>query len=122
MLTKVDSGDLLEHLVDIGQDSAMEVAIPVHLEALPKSALRHLKNDVLDSLEFCLDLLVLARCVAQSSKYIHSLIVAALEDEPSRRLWKTGDSDEDEDGEYDLERDWKSPCDGTRLEERKAQV
>jgi hypothetical protein len=113
---------LLEHLVDIGQRRAVKVAVAVHLEALAEAALGHLEDDVLDCLEFRTNPLVLHWQVTQSCQNLVSLIVAALEYQPTRRFGQSRKQDEDEDGQDDLESDGEAPGDGAGLEEGEAEI
>ncbi len=51
----VYAANLLEHLVNVGQDRAMQIAIAVGLERVGEAALGHFEDGVLDCFEFVLD-------------------------------------------------------------------
>lgn len=55
---EVDSADLLEHLVHVGQNGAVEVAVLGASEEVAEAALRHLHDRVLDGEELVLDVRV----------------------------------------------------------------
>ena len=54
--THVDTGDLLKDLVDIGQDCAVQISVPVHLEAIGESTLRHFHYGISHGFELALNL------------------------------------------------------------------
>ena len=100
----------------------MEVAVLVHLETISETTARHFQSDVLDSLELLLDSLVILRQIAQCSQYLQSLSLAALEHQPTWTLRKTGDHDENEQGQNNLESNREAPGDAARFEEREPQI
>lgn len=46
---------LLEHLIDICQNSAMQVPVPVAFEAVCKGASRHFEDSIFHGLKFTLN-------------------------------------------------------------------
>lgn len=57
---------LLEHLIHISQNGAVEVPVPVLFEAVLEAALRHFEHGVLDGLELGLDSFVVTEAASQS--------------------------------------------------------
>jgi len=55
----IDTGNLLEHLVDIGKNSSVEVSVLVALEAVHEGASGHFLYSVLDGFELALNQWVL---------------------------------------------------------------
>jgi len=53
--------NLLEHLVDVGEYSAVQVSVIVGDKAVSEAALRHLNDGVLDGVELALNLRVVFR-------------------------------------------------------------
>jgi hypothetical protein len=56
---------LLEHLIDVCEDSAVQVPVVVHGEAVSEAALRHLNDGILDGVELALDLRIVFREIGQ---------------------------------------------------------
>lgn len=100
----------------------MKVAVLVELEAVAETTLGHFRNDILDSLELCLNLLVCGRKVAQRSQHLQSLILSTLEHQPTRTFRETWDECEDEQSQDDLKGNGKAPGDAAGLKEGKAKV
>ena len=69
----------------------MKVPIGSHCKAVLEAALRHLKDGILNSLEFTLDLLVLWRKIAEGTQHIQRFVVPTFQNQPPRRFWKTWD-------------------------------
>lgn len=53
--------NLLEHLIDVGENGAVQIPVIVHGKAVSEAALRHLNDGVLDGVELALDLRVIFR-------------------------------------------------------------
>ena len=100
----------------------MEVPVSVHLEAISETTFGHLKHCVFDSLKFALDLLVLGWEVAECTEYLESIVFSTLQGKPARRLRETRDESDNDEREYDLESDGKSPGYGRGFEEGEAKV
>lgn len=110
---EIDTRNLLEHLVDVGDDCTVESAVVVGMEQLAVSTLAHLHGSILDGLEFIVDLLVSNVNVCNGSDNFSSLIFATLENEPSRRLRQAKDKGKNEDAEDNLEGQGESPSNRT---------
>ena len=108
---QVDTRDLLEHLVDVGEHGTMEVTILAHGEQILEAALLHLEHDVLDGTKFVLDEGVVGRETAESAEHAHGLVFLTLEDEPTWRFGQLHDRGDDDHGEEDLEGNGESPRD-----------
>lgn len=100
----------------------MEIAAVVHLEAVTKATLRHLEDRILNSQELILNLLVLRGKVAESTQDFEGIILSSLENQPSRRLGKSGNSNQDEDCKSNLESNRETPCYRAWLQERETEV
>lgn len=108
---QVDAGDLLEHLVDVGQDDAVEVALLVHLEQVAEAAPLHLNHGVLDRGKFSLEERVTLGDINQRGERDHGLVFLALENEPTWGLRQEHDKDQDDQRKDDLEGDREPPGD-----------
>lgn len=107
---QVDTGYLLEHLVDVGKDHTVEVSVLVHCEQVLELPLGHFKHSILDGGELVLDVRVIGRSLVESDQDLESLLFATLQDEPSGRFRKAQDGHEDDQREDDLEGDRETPC------------
>lgn len=52
---EIDTGNLLKHLVDVGDDCTVKSAVVVGMKQLAVSAFAHLHGSFLDGLEFVVD-------------------------------------------------------------------
>jgi hypothetical protein len=60
----------------------MQVSVLVHSETVLESALCHLEDSILYSVEFALDRWVVLRKIRKSAKHLQRFLLAALEDQP----------------------------------------
>lgn len=119
---EVDSGDLLEHLVDIGEHHPMEVTVFAHGEEILEASGLALQNRFLDGRQFVHHQRVVHREVQQRLQDVRRLVLTALENEPARRLGEKHDKGQDDEREDDLERDGEPPRDRAWVEEGESQV
>lgn len=110
---EVDSRNLLEHLVDVSKQGAVQVAMAAHGEQIAECTLGHLKDSVLDLVELVVDYLVVDVRIVQGGKNLPGLVLSPLENEPPGRLGEGPDEAEDKDAEDDLEGQRESPRHGT---------
>lgn len=87
----------------------MQVAVLIAGEQVSEGSLAHLQSRLLDSLELIHNISILQGLIGNSSNDIARLVIAALENEPSRRLRKTHDEEQNEDTEDNLECQRESP-------------
>ena len=119
---QIDARDLLEHLVDVGEHDAVEVAVLGHGEEVPEVALGHLHHGRLDHDEFVLDVRVVFGAVAQCRQHRARFVLAALEDEPPRGFGERHDETQNHGRKEDLEGDREPPGDGVGVQKGEAQV
>ena len=119
---QIDPGDLLEHLVDVREHDAVEVAVLGHGEEVAEVALGHLHDRCLDHDEFVLDVRVVLGDIAQRGEHGPGFVLAALEDEPPGGFGERHDETQDHGREEDLEGDGEPPGDGVGVQEGEAQV
>lgn len=111
---EVDSRNLLEHLVDVGEQRAMQIAVLAHCKQIGECALGHLKDCVFDFVKLAVDRLVVDILVAQRGEDLACVVLAPLEDEPPRGLGKAPDEGENKYAEKDLKGQGESPSHRTR--------
>lgn len=114
---KEHTGDLLEHLIDVGQNNTVEVAVRAHSEQVFERTLGHLQDGGLDLGKLGLDILGFLGISQQGSQDFTSLVFLALKDEPAGRLGQEHDGTDDDQGKEDLERERESPGNGIRIGE-----
>lgn len=100
---QINSRDLLEHLVDVGKNHTMELAVLAHLEQTPERALIHFLDRFLNGDEFIHDVGVISRFFIQGFEDFQGLVFPTLHHKPARGLWQVKDREEDHDGEENLE-------------------
>jgi hypothetical protein len=94
---------LLVHLVDVGEDNSVELAVFGHLEQAAVRALGHFDDGLLDVVELGDDIRVVAVQVVDVFQYFKSFFFSALHDEPTGALGKVQDHAENDQTEEDLE-------------------
>jgi hypothetical protein len=100
---QINSRDLLEHLVDVGEGHTMEFTVLAHLEQTFVSALVHFLDSFLDRDELVLDVWIIPGFLIETLENLQSLIGAALHDKPSWRLGQVENGAEDNYGKDNLE-------------------
>jgi hypothetical protein len=106
---QVDTRDLLVHLVDVGEDNSVELAVFGHLEQAAVRALGHLNDSLLDIVELGDDVGVVAVQVVDVFQDFEGFFFSALHDEPTGALWQVQDHAKDDQTEEDLEGQRESP-------------
>lgn len=119
---QIDPADLLEHLVDVREHDAVEVAVLGHGEEVAEVALGHLHDRCLDHDEFVLDVRVVLGDIAQCRQHGPGFVLAALEDQPPGGFGERHHETQDHGREDDLERDGESPGHGVGVQKGEAQV
>jgi hypothetical protein len=100
---QVDTRDLLVHLVDIGEDNSVELAVFGHLEQAAVRALGHFNDSLLDIVELSDDVGVVAVQIVDVFQDFKGFLFSALHDEPTGALREVQDHAEDDQTEEDLE-------------------
>jgi hypothetical protein len=108
---QVDTRDLLVHLVDVGEDNSVELAILGHLEQAAVRALGHFNDGLLDIVELGDDVGIVAVQVVDVFQDFESFFFSALHDEPTGALRQVQDHAEDDQTEEDLEGQREPPRD-----------
>ena len=72
----------MKHLIDVGEGRSVKVAVAVRVKAIFEATLRHFEHNVLDGLEFTLDLFVIFWQGGQSGENSKCFLFAALVHEP----------------------------------------
>jgi hypothetical protein len=100
---QIDTRDLLVHLVDVGENNSVELAVFSHLEQAAVRALGHFDDGLLDVVELGDDVGVVAVQIVDVFQYFKSFFFSALHDEPTGALGKVQDHAENDETEEDLE-------------------
>lgn len=58
---EINARNLLKHLIDIGKDRAVEMAVLIHCEQVRKVAFLHFEHGVFDGRKFALNVVLLAK-------------------------------------------------------------
>ena len=87
----------------------MKITIPIHLEAIPETALRHLEDRVLHSHELRLDPRILWRQITQRTEHFQRRVFSSFQDQPARRFWQARNGADDEQRKDNLEGNRESP-------------
>jgi hypothetical protein len=102
---------LLVHLVDVGEDNSVKLAIFSHLEQAAVRALGHFNDSLLDIVELGDDVGVVAVQVVDVFQDFEGFFFSALHDEPTGALGQVQDHSEDDQAEEDLEGQREPPGD-----------
>ena len=119
---QVDSGNLLEHLIDVCQHGSVEVAILCCREKFFEVALRFFQHTAADFNELVVDAGIVNGKIGQCCQNFQCFVFFALQDEPSRRLGKFEDEGEYDHCEEGLERQRESPSDGIWVDEEEGEI
>lgn len=106
---QVDTGDLLEHLVDVGQHGTVEVTVRAHGEHVAEGTLGHLQDGSLDRSELVVDVDLIGIITHQAGQDLTGLVLPTLQNEPTGRLREEHDKGQNDRGEEDLESKRESP-------------
>lgn len=119
---QVDTGNLLEHLVDIGKHGAVQMTVLAHGEHVAERPLGHFQDGSLDCDELVLHHCRLRVIIQQGRQYFARIVIAILEHQPPRRLWQEHNKSNDNSRKEDLERQRETPRDGVRVSEEEAEI
>jgi hypothetical protein len=108
---QVDARYLLVHLVDVGEDNSVELAVFGHLEQAAVRALGHFNDSLLDIVELSDDVGVVAVQIVDVFQDFKGFLFSALHDEPTGALGQVQDHAEDDQTEEDLEGQREPPGD-----------
>lgn len=100
---------LLEHLVDVGENRAVKMAVLIHGEEIPERSLGHLLDGVLDGNEFIRHILVVGGQVCKGCDDFSGVLVTAWHGQlsyVSRRLWNAYPSTATSEGFRGGSRQW----------------
>lgn len=108
---KIDSGNLLEHLIDICEGNSVEFTILAHFEQAPERAFIHFNDGGLNGFKLILDKWVVARKLVKTLEDFQCFVIPALHHKPTGGLGKIHNRSENYYGEDNLESQRESPCD-----------
>jgi hypothetical protein len=108
---QVDARYLLVHLVDVGEDNSVELAVFGHLEQAAVRALGHFNDSLLHVVELGDNVGVVAVQIVDVFQDFKGFLFSALHDEPTGALGQVQDHAEDDQTEEDLECQREPPGD-----------
>lgn len=109
LCNEVDTIDLLEHLVAVGENRSVQMPILIAGEEILEASARHDGDRFLNGLELKLDIWVVSWQIVQRAKHVSGLIFFSAKYQISGRFRQGQDAEENDEGENDLEGNRKAP-------------